>query len=377
MKTQIPALTSLRFIAAMCIFTVHLLGHYVSYEDASYGPFLIKFASFGMTTFFVLSGFVIHWNYHDQLSQKKNYHIFNYIISRIARIYPLYLVMVFFCLAINADCSKFLIYLPYYLTLSQSWYPVFFEGATHNIFAMSLIGCAWSLSTEMFLYLIYIPFSLFIISINKMKTLALSFFSIFLLGYILFYIFFYMIPEYTITKIWVQLFLTRLPEFFIGCLVSQYILIKEKEENYWVKILLFFGAIFYLLFIYSYDDSFWKMIATGFILSPGIAALIYLICSSNALIFKKIFENRFVLLLGDASYSIYMLHIFFLFVPRVHGIDLYWRLFIQILFVFLISIGIYKGFEIPMRKLIRTRFSIKKPNEIHPSVELGYSPQHP
>src|ERR1700722_14883906 len=114
MKTQIPILTSLRFVAAMCIFTAHLMSYYIAYQDVLFGPLILKISSFGMTTFFVLSGFVIHWNYHDKFLKKKINNIHNYIVSRIARIYPLYLIMLFFYFAIQENSFRFLGYFPYY-----------------------------------------------------------------------------------------------------------------------------------------------------------------------------------------------------------------------------------------------------------------------
>lgn len=135
MNHQIPCLTSLRFIAAMCVFMCHLS----IFLNLSNIPAALILSSFGMTIFFVLSGFVIHWNYHDKLKNENNYNQFNYIIARIARIYPLYILFLFLNIANTADISSFISYFPYYFTLTQSWFPISVFSNPTTFLGMSLM----------------------------------------------------------------------------------------------------------------------------------------------------------------------------------------------------------------------------------------------
>ena len=59
-RDTVPGLTGLRFVAAFCV----LIAHSVTVLMGGHEVYWIKQASgFGMTLFFVLSGFVIHYNY--------------------------------------------------------------------------------------------------------------------------------------------------------------------------------------------------------------------------------------------------------------------------------------------------------------------------
>src|SRR5580704_1268390 len=61
---ELRALHGLRFLAAFCILFSHACGWLANFKDTrtvfNYGEF---FTVYGMPLFFVLSGFVIHYNY--------------------------------------------------------------------------------------------------------------------------------------------------------------------------------------------------------------------------------------------------------------------------------------------------------------------------
>src|SRR5260370_14849385 len=88
------------------------------------------FAYFGMSAFFVLSGFVIHYNYEAQIRDEGWRGFANFLVARFARLYPLYIV----CVLIELNSNGYLIdlvtgnsatiehawaTLPSYLTLTQ------------------------------------------------------------------------------------------------------------------------------------------------------------------------------------------------------------------------------------------------------------------
>ena len=57
-------------------------------------------ANLGMTTFFVLSGFVIHYNYGANIAAKGAPAIRSFLIARFARLYPLYLLVLLISIAL-------------------------------------------------------------------------------------------------------------------------------------------------------------------------------------------------------------------------------------------------------------------------------------
>src|SRR3974390_1656893 len=68
---DLPALTGLRFIAACSVAIAHGTVLTLKFTSDSYGllHWLTSIAGFGMTLFFVLSGFVIHYNYRRTLTE--------------------------------------------------------------------------------------------------------------------------------------------------------------------------------------------------------------------------------------------------------------------------------------------------------------------
>lgn len=96
-RQQIPALTSLRFIAALAVVVYHYGGGYrgngiVPLID--YPPMLkeVVYAGYaGVSFFFVLSGFVLVYSYGDWFQSDLS-RVRSFLRARFARIYPLYLL---------------------------------------------------------------------------------------------------------------------------------------------------------------------------------------------------------------------------------------------------------------------------------------------
>src|SRR5690242_12787179 len=73
----LPALTSLRFLAALAVFLHHA------------GLFADGF--FGVTFFFVLSGFILTYNYRRTLADGGRGAVWDFYVARFARVYPLHI----------------------------------------------------------------------------------------------------------------------------------------------------------------------------------------------------------------------------------------------------------------------------------------------
>lgn len=140
-KLHIPALTGLRWFAALAVFFHHSAAH-ESLPDPVRR--IMGAGSNGVTFFFLLSGFVIALNYFDSATRPTPRSTWNYLIGRLARVYPLYLlVLVVVWLAVDdhSNVSRFLIQV---LAL-QSWHPSLV--VTYGINAPG-----WSIGVEFFLY---------------------------------------------------------------------------------------------------------------------------------------------------------------------------------------------------------------------------------
>jgi peptidoglycan/LPS O-acetylase OafA/YrhL len=90
-RDTVPGLTGLRFVAAFCV----LIAHSVTVLMGGHEVYWIKQASgFGMTLFFVLSGFVIHYNYAVAVTGSRGTRgTAAFLWARFARLYPLLLLM--------------------------------------------------------------------------------------------------------------------------------------------------------------------------------------------------------------------------------------------------------------------------------------------
>ena len=85
---DIPALTGLRFVAAFSVLLAHGVSTLLADHETPLGTvYWLKQASgFGMTLFFVLSGFVIHYNYATLVTSGRLYGTAAYLWARVARL---------------------------------------------------------------------------------------------------------------------------------------------------------------------------------------------------------------------------------------------------------------------------------------------------
>ena len=123
---QIPALTGLRFFAAACILTEHAGAWLAQFTNSDVNKYLTVWGIFGMPLFFVLSGFVIHYNYRRLfLSRTAARATCEFAAARFARLFPLYmcLLIVSFCAdnliaKTRGDLTLIVKIMGYYLTLT-------------------------------------------------------------------------------------------------------------------------------------------------------------------------------------------------------------------------------------------------------------------
>lgn len=151
MAKNIPALTSLRFFAAAAIFALHA----AQMPGFPTGQFLGFTLNHGVSFFYVLSGFILHYNYRDRPTGWVRF-----MWLRFARIWPLHIAALALALALRwSDLVSWIhAYLtPYSVTavvfLLQAWSP-------HNTTYFAINGVSWSISAEMFFYVCFLPLSI-------------------------------------------------------------------------------------------------------------------------------------------------------------------------------------------------------------------------
>ena len=157
-RRDFPALTGLRFFLALWVILQHLTGPGQKLEAPAlllpHGLFtLIRGGYQAVTTFFVLSGFVLTRSYAATVWSRRN--TLRYALGRVARVYPVYLlslaVVAPFILADRTAGKAG--YLAAHFLLVQAWL-----GAI----PVNWNTPAWSLSCEMFFYAMFPLAALFI-----------------------------------------------------------------------------------------------------------------------------------------------------------------------------------------------------------------------
>lgn len=155
---SLPALTSLRFFAAMVV-VIHHFGYFTPYHVEEFTLFLRK-GYLAVDFFFILSGFILTHAYTKALLQGK-FDRYGFLLRRFARIYPAHAVMLLVMAFVAAT--------PLHFGPIKDWpgsYP--WDMLMHNVLLIQGWGIddtlgfnipSWSISAEWFAYLLF-PFLL-------------------------------------------------------------------------------------------------------------------------------------------------------------------------------------------------------------------------
>ena len=254
---QLDALTGLRFFAAFFILVSHAAAWTSPFSGSDalsrYGGVPSLYA---MTLFFVLSGFVIHYNY-GKLFQKMRFRwaATEFLGARFARLYPLFLAFFIVGLVVDGtanwfkeDTYSWIEMVIRFLTLTQSW---FYSTIFGDRMVMSnAFGLAWSISTEIFFYFCYLGLAFIVMSLRTSKQTLISAATLSAITIILFiaanyfkdeigqiaasHLSGYIAPEQNDQQTFIRwLFYyspyARLPEFVLGCLMAQLYLIRKDR----------------------------------------------------------------------------------------------------------------------------------------------------
>lgn len=149
-KDKLDGLTSVRFFFAMMVVVGHFIGEYGA-EFGTLPGFVYNMAPLAVSWFFVLSGFVLAYNYPELSTNRQRR---DFLILRIARIWPVHCVVLtaavlFLYVTHNSYLFRHPDWLFFHYTLTQAW--------TMNAdIANGYNGPAWSVSDELFFYIAYI-----------------------------------------------------------------------------------------------------------------------------------------------------------------------------------------------------------------------------
>ena len=340
-KKIINSIQFLRGFAALAVVVHHTGGYVKRYFEPTllFGDyFSLGFA--GVDLFFVISGFIIHFTSENYLNNPSK--LKEYLKKRFVRVYPIYWVITTVLFV-----SSWLITIILHKNIFSIGYPNTFSAyiQTYTLFPLhfAINPVTWTLSYELFFYLgfsfliiskrlwvipaLILAVSLFHLTVD-MPDGNLSYFNFFFSGYNF--------------------------EFLFGFLIFQfYKSVKLPNLLSIFLLVLSFGIIIYFGYSVSDIDSFKRVLVFGLPSSLILIALLNL--EQN----EVISFPKFCLTLGDASYTLYLIHFPMMLLmnklPQIMGYtitanqEVLYSYFI-IICIIITSIFVHKWIEKPLAK---------------------------
>lgn len=289
---MIKPLTSLRFIFALMV----LLSH-CEFLDPHFSKHLYTEGFVGVSFFFILSGFIITYAYKNKFENNKISRK-DFWIARIARIYPLHVVTLFFVIILGIyPFSNLISWIAHFipnLLLLQPFIPI-------DHFYYSFNSPSWSLGCEQLFYFLFPFLVLWLPTSKKIIMVLLPVIIVILIG-----MYFTPAEQTIVNTVWYVNPVTRFPDFLIGMLLFHlYEANKEKKMSIAVAsvIEVVCIALFLAFYILSQHVSIVYR-ASAFYWIPII--LIILVFARSEGILSKILSLRIFVLLGEISFGIYM-----------------------------------------------------------------------
>jgi peptidoglycan/LPS O-acetylase OafA/YrhL len=361
-RPKLRALTTLRFLAALHVVLFHMRVVGILPDGPWWYQNFASVGYIGVNLFFVLSGFILVYTYADSAVTP-----WRFWQARFARIYPAYVLSLlvsapFFFFAVRHLDIPFLAWSKQHVaaaciltvSLLQSWFPQ--AALTWN-------AVCWSLSVEAFFYLAFplllvwskefTPRSLFC----GIAGWSLLSFSISVLYILLHPDGIDKINSGETTLLWKNILsfnpLLRLPEFFVGMFAGR-LFWSARNNQRLAAPLVAVGTVVLVGLILIADRIPNALISAG-ILSPAFATIIYGLALRPR--WSSILETRALVLLGDASYSLYLLHSTVISTVFDRTPSLAWglRTTVALLAAVAASLLAYFLVEEPFRKLLRPK----------------------
>ena len=348
-KDRIVGIELLRFLSSFSILVWHFQ-HFslVQFEKKiqpfySYLKIFYEYGSVGVKVFWCISGVVFFYVFLEKILNKE-ISFTKFSIARFSRLYPLHfltLIMILFLQIIYE--YNYGSYFSYIYDLNHFFLNIFFINGWGIEDQFSFNGPSWSVSIEIMVYII------FFISFFYFKIYFSFFISIIL--FLLFY--FVSLADGNVAY--------ALFYFFVGGLLSilkyfpEKIISNKKIQKYFFNIL----GVFLLIGIFLILKN--NFLYEKFFIHIFVVSLVYFFILIN-----RIFEyNREIwIFLGNLTYSSYLIHfplqILLMILFKIFEIDFGVQsksLFLFfILTTFFLSVFIYKKYEVPMQKYIRSKY---------------------
>ncbi|WP_109481579.1 acyltransferase [Paraburkholderia sp. C35] len=380
----VPALTSIRFLAALTV----VLSHYRELELLNTPESFFNFVDGGrsaVSLFFVLSGFILTYTYRDELATQSPH---NFYVARVARIYP----NILFALAIASITTAYLV-ISHNEVLMLKWFAL--KSAVNlslvvSFVAQVLLITAWfpfaainqpwngpasSVSCEAFFYALF-PLILARFVKMRAKTLVITLIGVWIAQGLMIEFFMVALPISRSHFLAGTLPICRIAEFMlgIGAALAFQGLRARGVSMHKRGMALVAGSVVALIIL-----ALWQPTTPVFYpQSPFFATLIL----GLALLERPVFgvlNQRWLVRFGEASYALFLIHVPIAYLAWLAGFRAN-NGWIPLVFTLLFSVVVFTYFEEPMRRRIRSRFRSKAlapasvaagTGAVDPSVSVG------
>lgn len=346
---KIEQITFTRFIAALSIVVFHY-GQNIFPFNLSFIQFFFEHANVGVSYFFLLSGFVLIIANRE----KQKVAPMEFYLNRFARIYPVYLLAYLFMLFYEqiflgkSDLTE--LYL--HLFAVQTWVP----GR-----ALSFNYPAWSLSVELVFYLIFPLTFNFLYRRVKLRFLSFAIISIWIISQLAFHYYYYSgyytgFPSKSHDVLY-YMPLMHLSQFLLGNIAGLFFLkYRHKLQNSNSTVI--FALV--VLILVMLKNPFGMNYHNG-LLSILFLPLLLLLSSSDGYL-SRLFAKQKLVYLGEISYGLYILQVpifsFSYDIFNIIGLSYEpLKFYISLILLVFTSFLSYRYFEVPMRRLIRSKLS--------------------
>lgn len=302
-RKNIPALTGLRWIAALLV----ILRHNPPSPDSRLYPVFSNGHS-GVTLFFVLSGFVLSVNYFDKFSTMSFGTLKEFYAARFARIYPLYIVvLVGYGIVFGFEEWSVLIQ---HIFLIQAW-------SSDSDISYAMNGPGWSLGVEAFFYILF-PFLIITVRpllSSRARALALLVCSLLLplIGAVIFqFSNLQNLAENDPNSMWRWLYRNpalRLGDFLSGIALASIYLNRQafrfNQSRRFLVYLPWFGLFVALSLRLLTNSPF----GLDFVFAVASCGIIFTAVEAQDSSVSRILSTRPLVLLGEFSFAAYLVHV--------------------------------------------------------------------
>jgi exopolysaccharide production protein ExoZ len=338
-NNKIDSMQAMRGFAAACVMVFH--GTQIIQRETGYtylhNIFMAGFL--GVDIFFVLSGFIIFYT-----SKPESFDVATFLKRRFVRVYPIYWLVTIGLIGM------------YLISPSpgqnyKSNFSVIFNSFTLFPQEHYVLGVAWTLTYEIIFYLVF--------ALTCLISIKCFYYTFSVWGVVILLTYFLNIHSsvFALNALINPIILN----FSFGCILA-YLYKKHSAFSYWkwaaaAGMLLLAGTwLLYYVVVSADKTAFTSLISRVYLFGIPSAIMIF------GLLYFKGWVPKLLVTVGDASYSLYLIHgtvlsMLFKLIAKIHGAGLISNFFGSTLLFAVtvaISIVVYKYIESPLLRQLNS-----------------------